>query len=145
MKYQAALLRALSIVAVLQLVTGCLPPDMNAPSVEIRVRQVDGQVSFESILQDRILLLIPHPVRLRVSSLEVKDPQGEVIWMIRSFPSDSDAAGQQVHYGVLPDGFKQVMPKQGRATGLKTNSEYAVHVSWSVIGSTTKFVYNGPN
>jgi len=139
----AAFLRALSIVAALQTVGGCLPPDGNAPSIGIRVRQIDGQVSFESILQDKILFFIPRPVRLRVRTLEVRDPKGEVVWMIHSFPSDSYAAGQEVWYGVLPEGFKQMIPREGRAPDLQVDSEYAVEISWGVTGGTTTFVYNG--
>jgi hypothetical protein len=44
---------------------------------------------------------------LRVSTLQVKDPKGEAIWMIRSFISDPHAAGQDVYYGVLPDGLNR--------------------------------------
>jgi hypothetical protein len=91
-----------------------------------------------------MLFLIPNPVRLRVSTLQVKDPKGEVIWMIRSFASDPHAAGQEVQYVVLPDGFKQMTPREGRAPDLKVNSEYAVEVSWGVIGRTAKFTYMSP-
>ena len=145
LKDKAALLRALSVVAALQMFAGCLPPDGNAPPIELRVRQVDGQVSFESILQDRMLFLIPHPVRLRVSTLQVKDLKGKVIWMIHSSHSDPHAVGQEIHYGSLPDGFKQMMPREGRAPDLKVESEYAVEISWGVIGGTSNFIYEGRN
>lgn len=143
-KANAVFLRALSLVAALQVVAGCLPNDGSAPPIEIRVWQVNGQVSFESILRDKSFSLIPSPVRLRVSTLAVKDSKGEVIWTIRSFHSDPRAVGEEVQYGVLPQGFEQMIPRDGPAPELTANSDYEVVVSWGVLGRTTKFTHKNP-
>ena len=116
-------LRALSIVAVLRCVSGCLPPDGNAPPIVIRVSQHDGLVSFEAILRDKMLSFIPNPVRLRVNTLQVKDSKGEIVWLIRSLHADINAAAQEVHYPVLPEGYRQLVPTENRAPELRSNSE----------------------
>lgn len=144
LKNKAFLLRALSMATALQTVGGCLPPNGNVPPVEIRIRQIDGQVGFETILQDRILFFIPHPIRLRVSTLRVRYPQGEIIWMIHSSPADSHDAAQEIQYGIVPDGFRQMTPREGRPPDLKIDTEYEVEISWSVMRGNTTFVFKGP-
>lgn len=134
----------LTIVVAIQMVYGCAPPNGNAPPIEIEVRQIDGRVNFESILQDKILFFVPYPVSLRVSTLTVRDSTREVIWIIEDFSAGSRPAVQEVQYGVVPEGFRQRVPKEGRPPSLKIHAEYDVEVRWGVIRGRTTFIYEGP-
>jgi hypothetical protein len=106
--------------------------------------QVDGQVSFEPIMYDRIFYVMPHRVRLdAVTDLIARDSNGAEIWSLRLSQPDAQIGPQNIHYGVLPNGFTQTMPKEGRPA-LTINSEYEVEISWGVVYGRTRFTYKVP-
>ena len=46
-----------------------------------------------------------------------------------------------VTYGVVPKGFKQIVPKGKKAPALKINEDYRVWADW--VGAAASFVYQG--
>ena len=141
-KYGTVLLLVSAIVMPQTSCRFLLPPDAGAPPIEVKVHQREGEVSFEFFAEDTILLFIPHRIRIGVDRLFVKDPKGETIWSIRFSKADPAAVAREVRYGVVPEGFSQLAPKQGDAPGLK-NAEYEVSVRWGVVGGRTTFIYQG--
>lgn len=130
----------LALVTALQM--GCgLGPDGGQPPVEIAVHQQEGEVFFEFFFEDRFLGLLRHRIRVGVSDLSVNHPKGERIWYIRF--SKPGVVAQEIKYGVLPEGFRQVIPREINAPRLKSGAEYQVDVSWGVIPGRTNFIYQG--
>jgi hypothetical protein len=141
--FRTVLLIVLATVMIPQTSCGLGPPDAGQPPIEIAVHQREGEVSFEFFFEDKILFFIKRKDRIGVSLLVVRDPKGETIWLIETLKPDP--AAHAVKYGVVPDSYRQVIPRGGDPSPLKNNATYEVGVSWGVIGGRATFVYQGGN
>ena len=111
--------------------------------IEVEVNQPTGTVSFKFFRTERILFFISYRIQTEISSLQVATLQGQTIWAIRKLKADT-AATEQVTYGVLPEGFYQLVPDRVMPPNLTVGMEYHISVSMGgETGGTAAFVYEG--
>lgn len=136
-RHETVIFRILFSLMVAQLVGGC-DPVVRDPWIEIVVHQTDRDVTFEFFIHKRTwwssrIERVPH----EVTSLIVGDLTS-LRWEVRS--RDVGIGVKKIRYGVVPEGFDQLVPKKGTAPPLNGGAEYEV-VAHSAGGGTVRFVY----
>ena len=117
--------------------------DLIIPSTKIVVRQENAKVIFEFInpldFGPTVKKDTPND---RITTVRVLNIFSEEVWKIEA-PYGGQGASS-VTYGVVPKGFKQTVPKGGKAPALKINEDYRVSVKGGGGGSgVASFVYKG--
>jgi len=114
--------------------------DLIEPRTNVVVRQEGGKVVFEFINAiDFGPTVKKNTPNDRITRVRVVNIFSEEVWRIEA-PYGGQGVSS-VTYGVVPKGFKQIVPKGKKAPALKINEDYRVWADW--VGAAASFVYQG--
>jgi hypothetical protein len=107
------------------------------PSIEIGIGQVDGKVEFEFFVYEEKWWLWQTKKVAAIGALTIGS-NGRIVWEIQA--RQATAKVSDIKYGVVPEGFDQLNPREGSAPLLTVGHEYEVLVHARGSGRAT-FVY----
>jgi hypothetical protein len=94
------------------------------PKAKVTIYQEHGHLSFEFFVEKNSGVGL-RKVPARIFLLIVHDPESkEIVWRIET--SQEKNMVPRMTYGVIPDGFSQIIPEVGSAPVLKSGRKYVV-------------------
>jgi hypothetical protein len=106
---------------------------------KMAVRKFDGHASFEFYREEGAGSTRKRSaVRVALLSVYAGDNPQATLWQITAI--DERGATDKITYGVVPEGFTQVVPMEGTAPPLKTGEKYSVSATGEGI-AVNSFVF----